>query len=76
MCLTCGCATKIKGAAHDEHGQPGHLTYAHVAGSAALDGISVKKAGKRIAKALKADRKQHPDEYNGPSPADVPPPPG
>jgi len=75
VCLTCGCATK-DGSAHDDHGFSGHLTYAHVAGSASLDGISVKKAGKRIAKALKADRKQHPGEYKDPSHADVPPPPG
>lgn len=58
MCLTCGC-----GDAHDAHGNPGHLTIDHVIQSAKQDGITVKKAAKRIAKSLKADRKAHPEEH-------------
>ena len=70
MCLDCGC-----GDAHDDHGEPGHITFAHVAGAATVSGISVKKAARRIARTLKADRKAHPAEYVDPSHANVPPPP-
>jgi hypothetical protein len=56
--LTCNCD-----APHDAHGNPGHLTMDHVIQSARQDGISLKKAAKRIRKAIRADRSAHPEEH-------------
>lgn len=61
MCLTCGCDK-----AHDDHGDPAHLTIDDVSRSAAVDGISVREAGRRIRQALKADRAVHPGEHGEP----------
>lgn len=55
MCLTCNC-----GDPRNDHGDPRRLTSIDVAHSAAAEGIKLKKARKRIHKALKLERKLYP----------------
>jgi hypothetical protein len=63
VCLTCGCDSP-----EDSHGDPRHVTALDVATSAAVDGIDLKEARKRIKDGLKAYRRTHAD----PDAADAP----